>query len=653
LGERDMAAASPCAAGPWRAPCRGRLRILGPRAERGACGVARATTVGREGAVSGNGKTPAPAAEAAKEPLLVDASSCSVVEKEERWLPEDYQLAQGEVSAIQRDAPTLPEDVFRCVGCTKAECQGPQGCALPFRHQEMGYLRQILTSAVYDVAVETPLDPAPRLSEATGNRVLLKREDMQPVFSFKLRGAYNKIASLTQEELARGVICSSAGNHAQGVALAASKRGGRALICMPTTTPEIKISAVRRLGGEVVLHGETYSDTQQYAIERAKRDNLVFVAPYDDPYVIAGQGTIGMEILRQCPGTGGLHAVFVAIGGGGLAAGVAAYIKSLRPDIKIIGVEPTGSNAMAMSLAQGKRVRLDRVDGFADGVAVKYVGAETMRLCRELLDGVVLVSNSEISAAIKDVFNDTRSILEPAGAVAVAGAKAYAKRQGCKGQTLVCVTSGANMNFDRLRLVSELADVGARAEAMLMTVIPESPGSFRRFVEAGFYAPGADLMVTEFRYRFSSNPEGKAHILYSVGISDPGQVSQLKARLDAAGMPTEDISGVEEAAVHLRHLVGGRARSFTGAMPHERIFRVEFPEKAGALGKFLAAMGGYNITLFHYRYAGGDTSSVLLGMQVVPGEGEAFRGKVADLDGSFVFRELSDRAYDVFSTFLS
>jgi len=308
---------------------------------------------------------------------------------------------------------------------------------------------------------------------------------------------------------------------------------------------------------------------------------------------------------------------------------------------------------MAMSLREGRRVLLDRVDGFADGVAVKWVGAETTRLCREHLDGVVLVSNSEISAAIKDVFNDTRSILEPAGAVSVAGAKAYAKRHGLAGSTLVCVTSGANMNFDRLRLVSELADVGARAEAMLMTAIPEAPGSFKRFVEAGIYHAHADLMVTEFRYRFSSNTEGEAHILYSVGISDQAQVAALKARLDGAGMPTTDLSGVEEAMVHLRHMVGGRARSFTGALAHERLFIVEFPEKAGSLRQFLNVMAAFNITLFHYRKSGGDTSSVLVGMQVGPADASGFKECVQEISEDYTFREISEGAYDVFRNFLA
>lgn len=434
------------------------------------------------------------------------------------YVPEDFVLEPGQLCPIDRVGKGSANDVFRCAGCTRPECQGSRGCApMAWRFDPAGYLKEILTARVYDVAVETPLDRAPRLSESLGNTVLLKREDMQPVFSFKIRGAYNKMASLTEEELARGVICSSAGNHAQGVALGASRLGTSSVICMPTTTPDIKVSSVRRLGGQVVLEGETYSDTQSYAQQRAQQDGRVFVAPYDDPYVIAGQGTIGNEILRcvrqrqassreltrparpsvpasfgrvsaeaplieaesvgwtcrQCPNLDDLHAIFVAIGGGGLVAGIAAYVKALKPDIKVIGVEPTGSNAMAFSLARGERVQLSRVDAFADGVAVKYVGAETYRLCRELVDGVVLVSNSEISAAIKDVFNDTRSILEPAGAVALAGCKSYMQREGLKDKTCVVVTSGANMNFDRLRLVSELADVGARKEAMLATTIPE------------------------------------------------------------------------------------------------------------------------------------------------------------------------------------
>jgi len=570
----------------------------------------------------------------------------------ELCLPEDYQLESGEVSTIAR-TPLQTKDIFRCTGCTKPECQGASGCGIPWRLEPSGYLRAILTSKVYDVAVETPLEVAPRLSEAVNNRIFLKREDLQPVFSFKIRGAYNKIASLTQEELDRGVMCASAGNHAQGVSLGAARRGARAVICMPTTTPAIKIASVKRLGGQVVLHGATYSDTATFAQDKSTTEGVTFVAPYDDPYVIAGQGTIGEEILRGMKGEADkLDAIFVAIGGGGLAAGVAAYVKALRPGIKVFGVEPTGSNAMAMSMQKGERVNLAQVDAFADGVAVKFVGAETFRLCRDLLDGVVLVNNSQISAAIKDVFNDTRSILEPAGAVAVAGAKAYLAREGCQGKTVVCVTSGANMNFDRLRLVSELADIGARSEAMLSTTIPEQPGAFRKFVEVGYYSSsgGTDIEVTEFKYRYNSMLDGEAQILHSVSINNEKQKQELVARLNAAGFPTQDLSEMEEAQVHLRHLVGGSAKGLT----NEHMFIVEFPEKPGALGKFLNRLSPkWNVSAFHYRRSGNQTSNVLLGFQLPPQEREDFNQVIAELGKEeFSFKELSNEAYDAFKKFL-
>jgi threonine dehydratase len=518
---------------------------------------------------------------------------------------------------------------------------------MPWRLETGGYLREILTARVYDVAVETPLQVATSLSEKLGNTVLLKREDLQPVKSFKLRGAYNKMTQLSPEELARGVICSSAGNHAQGVALSAARLGCSAVICMPLATPDIKVAAVRALGGTVDLVGESYQEAQARAQERSAAEGRVFIAPYDDPYTIAGQGTIASEILRQAD-MDSLDAIFVAIGGGGLVAGIAAFIKALKPGIKIIGVEPIGANAMAQSLARGERVTLTKVDAFADGVAVKYVGAETFRLCRELLDGVVLVDNSAISAAIKDVFNETRSILEPAGAVAVAGAKAYLTRAGLKGQTVIAVTSGANMNFDRLRLVSELADVGA-AESMLAVEIPESPGAFVDFVETA--VGGTDINVTEFKYRYSEN--SKAHILFSLDVppgSDPciGVVERLAER----GFPTVDISGLETAQVHLRHLVGGRARA-TEPLADERIFQVDFPERPGALRRFLPAVSPrWNVTLFHYRRTGNRSSGVLLGVQVPPDETSAFSEALAGLEGEYVFTEVSGRAREVFKMFL-
>lgn len=567
-------------------------------------------------------------------------------------LPEDFELAPGVLSTVDRTAPPAPEDAYRCPGCTKAECQSELGCAQNmWRWTPEGYLREILTARVYDVAVQSPLDKADKLSEALGNTLLLKREDLQPVFSFKLRGAFNKMAKLPAEALQKGVITSSAGNHAQGVALAASKLGCTAIICMPVNTPEIKVNNVRRLGGVVELVGDSYQEAQAYAQARAVSDGLTFVAPYDDPHTIAGQGTIGDEILRQIADPAKLDAIFVPIGGGGLIAGIAAYVKVLHPHIQIIGVEPSGANSMAMSLAQGRRVTLSRVDAFADGVAVKHVGAETFRLCRQLVDGVALVDNAEISAAIRDVFNETRSILEPAGAVAVAGAKAWLKENGHKGKTVVAITSGANMNFERLRLVSELADLGASTEVMMATTIPERAGAFKEFVEAATGGSGS-LSVTEFKYRYSAG--ALASILWSAGVKDKSEVGQVISGLEAAGMPTLDISNMEAARIHLRHLVGGRARSYMGEIPNERMFQVQFPERPGALRRFLSALSAdWNVTLFHYRNTGNRESYVMLGMQVPPEQDRAFRKVQRSLQDEFTFEELDGEERRVFNMFIS
>ncbi|BDA45868.1 Threonine dehydratase [Coccomyxa sp. Obi] len=567
--------------------------------------------------------------------------------------PEDYVLESGELSYIDRGSDVHPADTFRCTSCSEAACQGPAGCQqMQWRNQQGGYLREILTARVYDVAVETPLELASGLSLSLDNRLFLKREDLQPVFSFKLRGAYNKMASLTPEQREKGVIASSAGNHAQGVALAAARLGCKATICMPVTTPGIKVDAVRQLGATVEMVGESYTETQSHAQAKSREEGLLFVAPYDDPYTIAGQGTIGTELLRQLDSTDldNLHAIFVAIGGGGLIAGIAAYVKALRPEVKIIGVEPTGANAMAMSLAAGRRVTLSKVDAFADGVAVKEVGMETFRMCRDLVDGVVLVDNSAISAAIKDVFNETRSILEPAGAVAVAGAKAYLKRHGLQGVAAVAVTSGANMNFDRLRLVTELADIGGLREAMLATTIPERHGSFSDFLQIA--VNDSSLEITEFKYRFSAGDE--AHILWGLGIRSPSEVTDLVERLNASSMPTIDISGIEAAQVHLRHLVGGRARSFMGELPHERIFQVDFPERPGALRKFLSVVSPtFLITLFHYRKTGNRSTKLLIGIQVPPHQEESFAAAQEQLSADYTFEELSGKARQVFMMFIS
>ncbi|KAI8464153.1 MAG: threonine dehydratase I [Monoraphidium minutum] len=614
---------------------------------------AAAAAVAQQQQQQGMGGAPSAAQVVAASPTPSASGSTLSSYEELTFLPEDFELPRGVMSEVDRSSPESPDDVFRCPGCTAPECMTASGCATTsWRFEPDGYLRAILTARVYDVAVITPLDKAVKLSDAVGSSILLKREDLQPVFSFKLRGAYNKMAKLTPEQLARGVITSSAGNHAQGVALAAKELGCKATICMPVTTPDIKVSNVRRLGGSVELVGETYQEAQAHALQRAVSEGLSFVAPYDDPYTIAGQGTIGDEILRQIGNPADLDAIFVAVGGGGLIAGVASYVKALQPHVKVIGVEPVGANAMAMSLAKGARVTLAKVDGFADGVAVKQVGAETFRLCRQLVDGVVLVDNAAISAAIKDVFNETRSILEPAGAVAVAGAKAWLKAEGVTGRTVVAVTSGANINFERLRLVSELADLGSSTEVMMATQIPERPGAFRDFVAAATDPlDGVDVSVTEFKYRYSAGQ--LANILWSAGVPDKAAGAGLVARLNAAGMPTEDISGIDAAQVHLRHLVGGRARAYTGEIPFERVFQVQFPERTGALRHFLEVLGpAWNVTLFHYRQTGNSTSYVLLGIQVPPEAASDFRRAQRKLREEFTFEEIEGRARDVFNMFI-
>jgi threonine dehydratase len=500
------------------------------------------------------------------------------------------------------------------------------------------YLEKVLNARVYDVAVETPLDLAPNLSARIGNRLLLKREDMQPVFSFKLRGAYNKMTHLTAAQRQRGVIAASAGNHAQGVALSAQKLGCQAVIVMPVTTPQIKIDAVKKHGGamvRVVLAGESYDEAYAHALAMEKKEKLTFVHPYDDPDVIAGQGTIGMEILRQHPEP--IDAVFCCIGGGGLIAGVAAYVKRLRPHTKIIGVEASDADAMARSLAAGKRVRLDSVGLFADGAAVKYVGAETFRLCQQYVDEVVLVDTDAICAAIKDVFEDTRSILEPAGALAVAGAKAWALTHGVKDKTLVAVASGANMNFDRLRFVAERAELGEQREAVLAVTIPEKPGSFKRF--CGLIGKRA---ITEFNYRYSDAKE--AHVFAGVQVGNRTESLKLVEALRRHDLPTLDLTDDEMAKLHIRHMVGGRAPGLTD----ELLYRFEFPERPGALMNFLDQMSkGWNISLFHYRNHGADYGRVLVGMQVPAKEKKAFRAFLKNL-GYRSWDESKNPAYQLF-----
>jgi len=476
------------------------------------------------------------------------------------------------------------------------------------------YLKRILTARVYDVAEETPLELAPQLSERLGNTLLLKREDMQQVFSFKLRGAYNKMAHLTPGQLGRGVIAASAGNHAQGVALAAQKLGCRAVIVMPVTTPQLKVDAVRARGAEVLMHGDSYSDAYARALELQRAQDLTFVHPFDDPDVIAGQGTIAMEILRQHQGP--IDAIFVAIGGGGLISGIAAYVKQVRPEIRVIGVQTTDSDAMARSLAAGRRVELHDVGLFSDGTAVKKVGEETYRLCRQFVDEILLVDTDAICAAIKDVFQDTRAILEPAGALAIAGAKAWVEREGTREQTLIAVACGANMNFDRLRFVSERAEIGEKREAVFAVTIPEERGSFRRFCEL----VGPHHNVTEFNYRIAD--AAKAHVFVGVQVNQPGEAGEILSNFESAGFATLDLTDDELAKLHIRHLVGGHS----ALARDELLYRFEFPERPGALMRFLSSMSpNWNISLFHYRNHGADYGRILVGIQVPPKEMGDFR----------------------------
>ena len=497
------------------------------------------------------------------------------------------------------------------------------------------YKHKIEHSQVYDVAKKTPLEFQPNLSARIHNRVLLKREDMQPVFSFKLRGAYNKMASLASDVLKRGVIAASAGNHAQGVALAAKKLKCRAIIVMPTTTPAIKVNAVRARGAEVVLFGDSYSDAYVKALELEKSEQLTFVHPYDDPEVIAGQGTIAMEILNAHPEP--IEAIFCCVGGGGLLAGIAAYVKAVRPEIKVIGVEAKDAEAMTESLKQGKRVMLEQVGLFADGAAVKQVGEHTFALAQQFVDEMIVVDNDAICAAIKDVFEDTRSILEPAGALATAGIKEYAKRNGLKDKTLIGIASGANMNFDRLRFIAERAEVGEKREAVLAVTIPEQAGAFKAFCRLL-----GERNITEFNYRYS-DPKF-AHIFVGVAIADPAESAKLVSDLQAQGLPTLDLSDNEVAKLHLRHLVGGHAPQ----AKNEVVFRFEFPEKPGALMKFLDTMGhDWNISLFHYRNHGADFGRVLVGMQVPPSDMAAF-SRFLDNLGYPHWDETHNPAYKLF-----
>lgn len=498
------------------------------------------------------------------------------------------------------------------------------------------YLERISAARVYDVASETPLDVAPLLSARLGNRILLKREDLQPVFSFKLRGAYNKIAALDDDAIARGVICSSAGNHAQGVALAAQRRGIPAVIVMPQTTPVIKIDAVRSLGAEVVLFGDTYDDAFAHARKLELERGLIFIHPFDDPDVIAGQGTIGAEILRQA-GTK-IDAIFVPIGGGGLIGGIAVYVKSVRPDIRIIGVEPEDSAAMSASLAAGEPVTLEHVGIFADGVAVKRVGDETFRLCQTYVDEVVTVNTDQICAAIQDIFEDTRSIVEPAGGLSVAAVKKYVAEHGVSGRSFVTINCGANVNFDRLRHIAERAAVGEEKEMLLAAEIPEEPGSFRKFCEAI-----GRRSITEFNYRYSDARD--AHIFVGVELRHGNaEREEILSALESAGYTVVDLSDDELAKLHIRHMVGGRAPG----LANERLFRFEFPERPGALLQFLDAIGtDWSISLFHYRNHGSDHGRILAGIDVPEQETAELEAHLAEL-GYAHWEESDNPAYAMF-----
>lgn len=497
------------------------------------------------------------------------------------------------------------------------------------------YREKIEHSKVYAVAKETPLEFQSNLSARIHNRVLLKREDMQPVFSFKLRGAYNKMAHLAPDALQRGVICASAGNHAQGVALSSQKLGCRAVIVMPTTTPQIKVNAVKARGAEVVLFGDSYSDAYVHALALEQSEGLTFVHPYDDPDVIAGQGTIAMEILKQHPEP--IEAVFCCVGGGGLLAGIAAYIKAVRPEIKVIGVEAKDAEAMTESLKLGHRVMLEQVGLFADGAAVKQVGEHTFALCQQYVDEMIVVDNDAICAAIKDVFEDTRSILEPAGALATAGIKEYAQRHQLTGKTLIGIASGANMNFDRLRFIAERAELGEQREAVLAVTIPEKPGAFKAFCRLL-----GNRNITEFNYRYSDPLN--AHIFVGVAIQHPTEAEDLVLALQKQGLPALDLTHNEVAKLHLRHLVGGHAPQAT----NEVVYRFEFPEKPGALMNFLESMGhNWNISLFHYRNHGADFGRVLVGMQVPPQEKPALETFLNHL-GYRYWDESNNPAYRLF-----
>lgn len=516
-----------------------------------------------------------------------------------------------------------------------------KGVAVPLkfqnnRYMESDYIRRILSARVYDAAVETPIEEAGLLSKRLKNKVLLKREDLQPVFSFKIRGAYNKMAGLTEKERRKGVIAASAGNHAQGVALAAARLGIRATIVMPVTTPAIKVDSVRERGSEVVLHGDTFNEAYDHAVQLMNRDDLTFIHPYDDPDVIAGQGTIGMEILSRC--TEKPDAVFVPVGGGGLLAGISVYIKFLHPEIRIYGVEAEDSACLKAAMDAGERVKLDEVGIFADGVAVNLIGEETFRVIRNNIDGVITVSTDEICAAIKDIYDDTRSITEPAGALAIAGLKKYVEDGDISGERLLAVNSGANINFDRLRHISERTEIGEKREAVFAVEIPEKPGSFKQFCTAL-----RQRNITEFNYRYADGEKALVFVGVQMENSRKGRNS-IYENLTEMGYGVYDLSDDEIAKLHIRHMVGGRAPDISD----EKLYSFEFPERPGALMKFLNGLGeNWNISLFHYRNHGAAYGRVLAGLQVQDSEEREVRAYLNDL--GYRYREITDnRAYNLF-----
>jgi threonine dehydratase len=497
-------------------------------------------------------------------------------------------------------------------------------------------LKMILTSRVYEAAVETPLEEAAGLSRDLGNRVLLKREDLQPVFSFKLRGAYNKIAHLSEEELGRGVIAASAGNHAQGVAFSAKKLGIRAVIVMPVTTPRIKVAAVEGYGAEVILHGDSYSEAAEHCDRLVAENGMTFIHPFDDELVIAGQGTIADELLRQSAGR--FDTVFVPVGGGGLIAGVAAYLKALCPEVRIIGVEPVDSDAMSRSLKAGRRVHLDSVGIFADGVAVREVGKLTFDLCRRFVDEIITVDTDEICSAIRSNYQATRSIVEPAGALGLAGLKKYVRERQISEQTLVAINSGANMNFERLRYVAERTLIGEKQEALFAVTIPEQPGSLKRFCIEVL----GERNLTEFNYRLAGREA--AHIFVGISTKDEQERLAFGRLLGECGFPSVDLTDNELAKTHIRYMVGGRSPE----AGDELLFRFWFPERPGALARFLETMGAnWNISLFHYRLHGGDYGRVLIGLEIPAGEKERLRGFLDNLGYRFV-EETANPAYRLF-----